>query len=191
MRVRIVAFGYFATYTFFKIEGGTEGKELKVGNVVGYLDPETMEVVENPAIGERVAMVVPVSLEDSELEELYALPDDRLEDTLAVRKLAVKGHLHEGMRNTEMKHFCELKTIFPFVMEPDNYPEAHFLASGEECGKPAVSKIIMGSAESGSRDYWLCAYHLLAIEHFWDTCDHGFAWFTCGTCCEDEQLVVL
>lgn len=89
-----------------------------------------------------------------------------------------------------LPHFCELKTIFPFVMEPDNYPEAHFLASGEECGKPAVGKITMGSAESGSHDYWLCAYHLFAIEHFWDTCDHGFAWFTCGTCCEDEQLVV-
>jgi hypothetical protein len=77
MRVKIVAFGYFATDVHFKIEGGTEGKELKVGNVVGYLDPDTMELVENPEIGQRVAMVVPVSLEDYELEELYALPDDR------------------------------------------------------------------------------------------------------------------
>jgi hypothetical protein len=40
-------------------------------------------------------MVVPVSLEDSELEELYALPDDTPEDSLVARKLAVKGHLHE------------------------------------------------------------------------------------------------
>jgi hypothetical protein len=80
MRVKIVAFGYFATDVHFKIEGGTEGKELKVGDVIGYLDPETVEMVENPEIGQRVAMVVPVSLEDSELEELYALPDDRLED---------------------------------------------------------------------------------------------------------------
>ena len=80
MRVKIVAFGYFATDVHFKIEGGMEGKELKVGDVVGYIDPETMEIVEFPEIGERVAMVVPVSLEDSELEELYALTDDRLED---------------------------------------------------------------------------------------------------------------
>ena len=84
MRVKIVAFGHFTTGTFFKVEGGIKGKELKVGNVVGYLDPETMEVVENPEIGQRVAMVVPVSLEDSELEELYALPDARPEDTLIV-----------------------------------------------------------------------------------------------------------
>ena len=55
-----------------------------MGDVLGYLDPETREVVENPAIGQRVAMVVPVSLEDSELEELYALPDDRPEDTSAL-----------------------------------------------------------------------------------------------------------
>jgi hypothetical protein len=81
MRVKIVAFGYFATDVHFKVEGGTEGKELKVGDVVGYLDPETVEIVEFPEIGERVAMVVPVSLEDSELEELYVLPDDRSEST--------------------------------------------------------------------------------------------------------------
>jgi hypothetical protein len=80
MRVKIVAFGHFVTDVHFKIEGGTEGKELKVGDVVGYLDPETVEMVEFPQIGQRVAMVVPVSLEDSELEELYALTDDRLED---------------------------------------------------------------------------------------------------------------
>jgi hypothetical protein len=77
MRVKIVAFGYFATDVHFKVEGGTEGKELKVGDVVGYLDPETVEIVEFPEIGERVAMVVPVSLEDSELEQMYGLPDDR------------------------------------------------------------------------------------------------------------------
>jgi hypothetical protein len=81
MRVKIVAFGYFATDVHFKIEGGTEGKELKVGEVVGYLDPETIEIVEFPEIGKRVAMVVPLSLEDSELEELHALPDDRPERT--------------------------------------------------------------------------------------------------------------
>ena len=80
MSVKIVALGYFATDVHFKVEGGTEGKELKVGDVVGYLDPETVEMVEFPQIGQRVAMVVPVSLEDSELEELYALTDDRLED---------------------------------------------------------------------------------------------------------------
>jgi hypothetical protein len=84
MRVKIVGFGHFVTDTFFKVEGGTEGKELKVGNVVGYFDPDTMEVVENPEIGQRVAMVVPVSLEDSELEEMYALADDRLEGTSAI-----------------------------------------------------------------------------------------------------------
>ena len=83
MRVKIVAFGYFTSDVHFKVEGGTEGKELKVGNVVGYLDPVTREMVENPEIGQRVAMVVPVSLEDSELEELYALPDDRREETSA------------------------------------------------------------------------------------------------------------
>jgi len=77
MRVRIVAFGHFTNDIHFKIEGGTEGKDIKVGDVVGYLDPETIEMVEFPEIGQRVAMVVPVSLEDSELEELYALPDRR------------------------------------------------------------------------------------------------------------------
>jgi hypothetical protein len=85
MRVKVIAFGHFATDTYFKVEGGTEGKELKVGNIVGYLDPRTMAMVEHPEIGQRVAMVVPLSLEDSELDELYALPDDRLDDTLAVR----------------------------------------------------------------------------------------------------------
>lgn len=74
MRVKIVAFGYCATDVHFKVEGGTGGKELKVGDLVGYLDPETQEMVEVPEIAQRVAMVVPVSLEDSELEELYALP---------------------------------------------------------------------------------------------------------------------
>lgn len=83
MRVKIVAFGHFATDVHFKVEGGTEGKEIKVGNVVGYLDPETMEMVDCPEIGQRVAMVVPVSLEDYELDELYALPDDRPEDTFS------------------------------------------------------------------------------------------------------------
>jgi hypothetical protein len=82
MRVKIVAFGYFATDVHFKIVGGTEGKELKVGDVIGYLDPETLEMVEVPEIGQRVAMVVPVSLEGSEPEETYTLPDDRLESTL-------------------------------------------------------------------------------------------------------------
>jgi hypothetical protein len=41
-------------------------------------------MVENPEIGQRVAMVVPVSLEDSELDELYALPDGRREDTSVI-----------------------------------------------------------------------------------------------------------
>jgi hypothetical protein len=80
MRVKIVGFGYFTSDVHFKVEGGTEGKELKVGNLVGYLDPDTMEMVAFPQVGQRVAMVVPVSLEDSELEELYVLTDDRLED---------------------------------------------------------------------------------------------------------------
>jgi hypothetical protein len=76
MRVKIIGFGHFITDTRFKFEGAF-AKDLKLGDVIGYVDPETMEVVENPEIGERVAMVVPVSLEDSELEELYARPDDR------------------------------------------------------------------------------------------------------------------
>ncbi|MGD1025334.1 MAG: hypothetical protein ABR880_21320 [Candidatus Sulfotelmatobacter sp.] len=84
MRVKIVAFGYFTSDVHFKIEGGTEGKELNVGDVIGYLDPETGELIENPEVGQRVAMVVPVSLEDCELEELYALPDHRPEDTSAI-----------------------------------------------------------------------------------------------------------
>ncbi len=84
MIVEIVGFGHFVTDTRFKFEGAF-AKDLKVGDVPGYLEPETMEVVENPEIGQRVAMVVLVSLEDSELEELYALPDDRPEDTSAVR----------------------------------------------------------------------------------------------------------
>lgn len=84
MIVKIVAFGHFTTDVRFKIEGGTEGKELKVGDVVGYLDPQTMEMVGYPEIGLRVAMVVPLSLDDSELEELYAIPDDRSEQKLVV-----------------------------------------------------------------------------------------------------------
>jgi len=36
-----------------------------------------MELVESPEIGHRVVMVVPISLEDSELDEMYAIPDDR------------------------------------------------------------------------------------------------------------------
>ena len=83
MRVKIVGFGHFVTDTRFKFEGAF-AKDLKVGNVVGYFDPETMEMVEFPEIGQRVAMVVPVSLEDSELEQIYALPDDRPEDASAI-----------------------------------------------------------------------------------------------------------
>ena len=79
MRVKIVGVGHFVTDTRFKFEG-TFAKDLKMGDIIGYLDPETMEIVEFPEIGERVAMVVPVSPEDSELEELYVLTDDRLED---------------------------------------------------------------------------------------------------------------
>jgi hypothetical protein len=48
MRVKIIAFGHFTTDTNFRIEGGTEGRELKVGDVVGYLDPQTMEMVGYP-----------------------------------------------------------------------------------------------------------------------------------------------
>jgi hypothetical protein len=76
MRVKIVGFGYFVTDTRFKFEGPFL-KDLKAGDVLAYIHPETMEVVENPTIGQRVAMVAPVSLKDSELDELYALPDDR------------------------------------------------------------------------------------------------------------------
>jgi len=82
MRVKIVGLGHFVTDKRFKFESAF-AKDLKVGEVIGYLDPDTMEIIEFPEIGERVAMVVPVSLEDSELEELYALPDDRREGTLA------------------------------------------------------------------------------------------------------------
>ena len=67
----------------FRVKGGTQDKELTVVNVVGYLDPETMKLAENPQIEQRVAIVVPVSLEDSELEKLYAIPDDRPEHTSA------------------------------------------------------------------------------------------------------------
>jgi hypothetical protein len=83
MRVKIVGFGQFETDTRFKFEGAFV-KDLKAGDVIGYIDPDTMEMIEFPQIGQRVAMVVPVSLENSELEELYALRDDRSEDTLAV-----------------------------------------------------------------------------------------------------------
>jgi hypothetical protein len=83
MRVKIVGFGHFVTDTRFKFEGPFL-KDLKKGDVIGYLDPETMEMVESPEIGRRVAMVVPVSLEDSELEEMYALPDDRPEGAPAI-----------------------------------------------------------------------------------------------------------
>jgi hypothetical protein len=83
MRVKIVGFGHFVTDTRFKFEGAF-AKDLKKGDVLGYLDPETMEVVANAEIGQRVAMVVPVSLEDSELEQIYALPDDRPEDASAI-----------------------------------------------------------------------------------------------------------
>jgi len=78
MRVKIVGFGHFVTDTRFKFEGAFS-KDLEAGDVIGYLDPETIEMVEFPEIGQRVAMVVPVSLEDSELQELFDLPDDRPE----------------------------------------------------------------------------------------------------------------
>jgi hypothetical protein len=78
MTVKIVGFGHFVTDTRFKFEGAF-AKDLTAGNVLGYVDPDTMEVAQKPQIGQRVVMVVPVSLEDSELEELYALPDDRLD----------------------------------------------------------------------------------------------------------------
>jgi hypothetical protein len=81
MRVKIVGLGHFVTDTRFEFEGEF-AKGLKMGDFIGYVDLATMEVVENPEIGQRVAMVVPVSLEDSELDELYAFPDDRPEDTL-------------------------------------------------------------------------------------------------------------
>jgi hypothetical protein len=84
MRVKIVGLGHFVTDTRFKFEGAF-AKNLKKGDVIGYVDPETMEVVENPQISQRVAMVVPASLEDSELEQIYALRDDRREETSAVR----------------------------------------------------------------------------------------------------------
>ncbi|HXW89369.1 MAG TPA: hypothetical protein VEK33_02370 [Terriglobales bacterium] len=80
MRVKIVGFGHFLTDTRFKFEGAFS-KDLEAGDVIGYLDPETLEMVEFPQIGQRVAMVVPLSLENSDLEELYALADDRPEDT--------------------------------------------------------------------------------------------------------------
>ena len=90
MRVKIVGFGHFVTDTRFKFEGAF-AKNLKVGDVIGYLDPETVEVVEVPQIGQRVAMIVPVSLEDSELEELYALPDDRRDDTSATSEFTTQS----------------------------------------------------------------------------------------------------
>ena len=83
MRVKIVGFGHFVTETRFKFEGPF-AKDLKKGDVIGYLDPETMEMVESPEIGRRVVMVLPVALEDSELEEMSALPDDRLEGAPAI-----------------------------------------------------------------------------------------------------------
>ena len=83
MRVKIVGLGHFVTDTRFKFEGAF-AKDLKVGDVIGYLDPDTMEMIEIPEIGERVAMVLPVSLEDSELEQIYTLPDDRPEDASAI-----------------------------------------------------------------------------------------------------------
>ena len=90
MRVKIVGFGHFVTDTRFKFEGAF-AKDLSAGNVVGYFDPETMEMVEFPEIGQRVAMIVPVSLEDSELEELYALPDDRRDDTSATSEFTTQS----------------------------------------------------------------------------------------------------
>jgi len=82
MRVKIIGLGHFVTDRRFKFEGAF-AKDLKLGDVIGYLDPVTLEMVEVPEIGQRVAMVVPVSLEDSDLEELCALPDDRPEATCA------------------------------------------------------------------------------------------------------------
>jgi hypothetical protein len=79
MRVKVIGMGRFITDTRFKFEGAFT-KDLKMGDVIGYLDPETMEMVESPQVGRHVVMVVPISLEDSELEEMYGLPDDRSED---------------------------------------------------------------------------------------------------------------
>jgi hypothetical protein len=84
MIVKVVGMGCFVTDTRFKFEGAF-AKDLKPGDVIGYLDPKTKALVESPEIGRRVVMVVPVSLEDSELEEMYALPDDRPERTPAVQ----------------------------------------------------------------------------------------------------------
>lgn len=83
MRVKIVGFGHFVTDTRFQFEGPFL-RDLKKGDILGYLDPETMEMVEYPEIGRRVVMVLPVALEDSELEEMYALPDDRPEGAPAI-----------------------------------------------------------------------------------------------------------
>jgi hypothetical protein len=83
MRVKIVGIGHFVTETRFKFEGAFS-KDLEAGDVIGYIDPDTLEMVGLPAIGQRVAMVVPVSLEDSELEEMYELPDDRPEPKSSV-----------------------------------------------------------------------------------------------------------
>ena len=90
MRVKIVGLGHFVTETRFKFEGAF-AKDLKAADVIGYLDPEKLEMVEVPEIGQRVAMVVPVSLEDSELDELYALPDNRRDDTSATGELTTQS----------------------------------------------------------------------------------------------------
>jgi hypothetical protein len=42
MRVKIVGFGHFVSDTRFKFEGAF-AKDLKMGDVIGYLDPETMK----------------------------------------------------------------------------------------------------------------------------------------------------
>ena len=86
MIVKVVGTGCFVNDTRFKFEGAF-AKDLKAGDVLGYLDPETMKMVESPEIGQRVAMVVPVSLEDSELEQLYVLPNERPEENLVSRGL--------------------------------------------------------------------------------------------------------
>jgi hypothetical protein len=83
MRVKVVGIGCFVSDTRFKFEGAF-AKDLKAGDVIGYLDPETVEMIEFPEIGQRVAMVVPVAMEDYELEEMYALPDDRPERASAI-----------------------------------------------------------------------------------------------------------
>jgi hypothetical protein len=70
--------------TSHSLSMGIKARSVRDCNEIVMMEGSEPVKSNTPEIGQRVAMVVPVSLEDSERDELYALPDDRSEDTPAI-----------------------------------------------------------------------------------------------------------